>query len=188
MIGMEDEAEAVRVARRAAHDRPHPRQIVRPWPVMIGRERHRREAAEGQGRRDARIEQIGGAGLRVIENAAQPGDARRHPLARPSARPLDELEIALDVVIGTELGGGDRRIVRAARHQQGDVDPPPRERRRRGDRLLAARLAARPRPEQGIDQAQLRLPTASRSWSSRAAADSRAISNRARRRARYIRA
>ena len=83
------------MARGAAKDRPQPGQVVRPGPVMIGRERHRREAAESEGSRDSRIEQVGAARLGIVEGAAQPGDARREPLARPAARPLDQPEIAL---------------------------------------------------------------------------------------------
>ena len=116
IIGMEDEAEAFRVARGAPDQRPDRAADRR---ARAGNDRWRRgEAARApiaEHRRNARIEEVGAGQLGVAEHLPQPQQGPQQRLAGPAARPLDQAEIALD-----------RRNSRAGRPAVSAGSPAPR--------------------------------------------------------------
>ena len=118
---------------------------------MIGGEGQGRKMAHRQHRRDAGIEKVGVAHLRVAEHLAEPHQARQQRLAGPAARPLDQPEIALDAEPGLEVRGRELGIARPPRHQQGHGVAAPRKRGDGIERLLAAGLSVEPGPHQRIE-------------------------------------
>jgi hypothetical protein len=151
--GMEDEAEAFAIPRGAPHQWPDRRPVIGPGPILLGREGQGCALAHAEHCRDSRIKQVGGGDFRVREQLAQPQQSPEQSLAAPAAGPLHQPEIALDVEPGAQLVRAERGIVLAARQQEGDLDAVSGQRGGGGDGLLAIRVAVRPRPHQGIDQA-----------------------------------